>query len=84
VDANIPPQNSDAQLVDWLRHVDRPFLVVATKSDRVGSKLQSSLNAIKQKLGIEEILAFSSKTGTGREALWKRLKEAGEAKAPAE
>lgn len=84
VDANIPPQNSDAQLVEWLRHVRRPFLVVATKSDRVGSKLQSSLNAIKQKLGIDEILAFSSKTGSGRETLWKRLKEAGETKASSE
>ncbi len=76
VDANIPPQKSDAQLVEWLRHVDRPFLVVATKSDRVGSKLQSSLNAIRQELGIDEILAFSSKTGTGRDTLWKRLKDA--------
>jgi GTP-binding protein len=84
VDANIPPQNSDAQLIEWLRHVQRPFLVVATKSDRVGSKLQSSLNAIKQKLGTDEILAFSSKTGTGREALWKKLKEAGETKTSTE
>lgn len=82
VDANIPPQKSDAQLIDWLRHVDRPFIVVATKSDRVGSKLQSSLKAIRQELGVEEILAFSSKSGTGRDALWKRLKEAGETKLP--
>src|SRR4051794_39232603 len=44
VDANIPPQKSDTQLIEWLRHVGRPFLIVATKSDRVGSKLQSSLN----------------------------------------
>jgi GTP-binding protein len=78
VDANIPPQKSDAQLVEWLRHIDRPFLVVATKSDRVGSKLQSSLNAIKQELQIEDILPFSSKTGTGRDALWKKLREAGD------
>lgn len=78
VDANIPPQKSDTQLVEWLRHVGRPFLIVATKSDRVGSKLQSSLNAIKKELQVEDILAFSSKTGTGRDALWKKLKEAGE------
>jgi GTP-binding protein len=80
VDANIPPQKSDAQLVEWLRHVGRPFLVVATKSDRVGSKLQSSLNAIKQELQVEEILPFSSKTGTGREALWKKLRDASDQK----
>jgi GTP-binding protein len=84
VDANIPPQKSDTQLVEWLRHVGRPFLIVATKSDRVGSKLQSSLNAIKKELQVEDILAFSSKTGTGRDALWKKLKEAGEQTEPSE
>jgi len=84
VDANIPPQKSDAQLVNWLRHVDRPFLVVATKSDRVGSNLQKSLNAIRQELGVDEVLAFSSKTGSGRDALWKRLKEAGDSKVESE
>jgi GTP-binding protein len=84
VDANIPPQKSDTQLVEWLRHVGRPFLIVATKSDRVGSKLQSSLNAIKKELKVEDILAFSSKTGTGRDALWKKLKEAGEQTEPSE
>jgi GTP-binding protein len=84
VDANIPPQKSDAQLIDWLRHVDRPFLVVATKSDRVGSRLQSSLNTIKQELQVEEILPFSSKTGTGRDALWKKLRDAGDQKVSSE
>lgn len=77
VDANIPPQKSDVQLVDWLRHMDRPFMVVATKADRVGSKLQSSLNAIKQELEVDHVLAFSSKTGQGRDALWKKLRDAG-------
>ncbi len=76
VDANIPPQPSDAQLVNWLRHVGRPFVVVATKSDRVGSKLQSSLNALKQELQVENLIPFSSKSGQGKDALWKRLREA--------
>ena len=76
VDANIPPQPSDTQLVNWLRHVGRPFVVVATKSDRVGSKLQSSLNALKQELQVESLIAFSSKSGQGKDALWKKLREA--------
>ena len=78
VDANIPPQKSDAQLIEWLRHVNRPFLVVGTKSDRVGMRLHSSLKALKQELGVEEILAYSTKTGQGRDALWKALKQAAE------
>jgi GTP-binding protein len=84
VDGNIPPQPSDAQLIDWLRHVDRPFIVVVTKSDRAGSRLQSSLNALKQELGVDELLTFSSKTGLGRDALWKKLREASEGLEPPE
>lgn len=76
VDANIPPQKSDAQLVDFLRKADRRFVVVATKSDRVGSKLQSSLNALRTELAVDRVLAFSSKTGQGREDLWKAIREA--------
>src|SRR6202042_2753384 len=33
VDANVPPQPRDRQLLDWLRHAGRPFGVVATKAD---------------------------------------------------
>src|SRR3954465_4012309 len=35
VDTNIPPQQSDGKLLEWLRHVGRDFLVVATKTDRL-------------------------------------------------
>ncbi len=78
VDGNIPPQKSDVQLVEWLRHVDREFVVVVTKSDRAGSQLQKSLNALRQELGVDDLLTFSARTGLGRDALWKRLREASE------
>jgi GTP-binding protein len=78
VDANIPPQKMDAQLIDWLRHADREFLVVATKSDRVGSRLQASLKALRQELAVEEIIAYSAKTGQGQDVLWKAIRAAGE------
>ena len=35
VDVTIPPQELDLQLIDWLHHVDRNFLLVATKADRI-------------------------------------------------
>lgn len=78
VDANIPPQESDVQLVDWLRHFGRPFVIVATKADRVGSRLQASLNSLKASLQTDSIVPFSSKTGHGKDLLWKTLREAGE------
>lgn len=78
VDANIPPQQTDVQLIEWLRHVERPYIIVATKSDRVGSRLQASLRDLKDSLQTDHIFTFSSKTGTGRDQLWKALREAGQ------
>lgn len=79
VDANIPPQQSDLHMVEWLKGAGRDYLVVATKADRVGNKLQASLNALKSELGIDFVLPYSAKLGTGKDELWKRIKEAGEA-----
>jgi len=78
VDANVPAQKSDGQLIEFLQDVDRPFLVVATKADRTGSRLHSALEKLRQGLGVDRILAFSSKTGMGKDELWKRIREAGE------
>jgi GTP-binding protein len=78
VDASIPPQQTDIQLVKWLQHVQRPYLVVATKTDRIGSRLQTSLRDLKEALQAENIFTYSSKTGQGRDNLWKILREAGE------
>jgi GTP-binding protein len=73
VDANVPPQATDSQLIDFLRQNHRPLLVVATKADRVGSRLQASLNALKRAHGVDVILPYSSKNGLGQNELWKRL-----------
>jgi len=73
VDANIPPQKSDAQLIEFLRHVDRQFLVVATKADKVGSGLQHALKKLAEHLGVDSLLPFSAKSGAGRDELWKRI-----------
>src|SRR5208282_3716169 len=32
VDVNIPPQELDLQLIEWLRHMDRNFIIAATKA----------------------------------------------------
>ena len=76
VDASIPPQPSDLQLLDWLRHHDRTFLVIATKADRVSSnQLRKSLAALSDALSVEAaaIIPFSSKSRTGHVALWRAI-----------
>src|ERR1700761_5266215 len=41
IDVSIPPQKKDLELLNWLRHVGRPYVVVGTKIDRVsGNQLR--------------------------------------------
>src|SRR5579859_7713156 len=35
VDSKIPPQESDAQLIRYLKELEKPYLVVGTKADRI-------------------------------------------------
>jgi|SRR5215831_10962353 len=74
VDSNVPPQQSDGKLFDWLRHVGREFLVVATKTDRLSSNTRTrSLHALRNEFGLHEVLPVSAKTGAGIKELWSRL-----------
>jgi GTP-binding protein len=80
VDSNIPPQESDQQLLEFLSTTGRPFVIVATKSDRLsGNQLRSALLVLEQKYPRARILPFSAKTGAGREQLWQEIRKAAEA-----
>src|ERR1700733_4401885 len=47
VDANVPPQESDGQLLDFLQASQRSFVVVATKSDRLSNnQLHNALKTL--------------------------------------
>src|SRR5216684_9195718 len=42
VDLNVPPQESDRQLLEYLKSAARPFLMVGTKADKLsGNQLRS-------------------------------------------
>ncbi len=77
VDSNVPPQPRDGQLIDWLRHVGRPFVIVATKIDRLsGNQRTRNMAALKKGLELEDILPISAKTSSGIKDLWARIEEA--------
>lgn len=77
VDSNIPPQSSDTQLLDFFKQSGRPFLVVATKADRLSNNaLAKSVAALKRAHGIEELIAVSARNQAGISALWVRLRAA--------
>lgn len=77
VDVNIPPQDRDRQLIEFLKDASRDFLLVATKSDRLGgNQLRQQLDLFQREFGTSSILAFSSKADVGRDELWKQIREA--------
>jgi GTP-binding protein len=74
VDSNIPPQPSDTQLIQALRQMQRPHLIVATKADRLGrNALAKSLEALGRAHGEDHILAVSSKSADGVKGLWAEI-----------
>ena len=78
VDINIPPQQSDRQLHEFLRSTGRPFLVVGTKADKLtANNLNKQRRLLEKDLGLE-ILPYSAKSGSGRNELWKILRELGQ------
>ena len=76
VDANVPPQEKDRQLLDFLNASGREFLLVATKSDRLSNnQLHTALRTLTQEYPAARLLAFSAKTGAGRDELWKQIRQ---------
>jgi GTP-binding protein len=78
VDSNVPAQDSDRQLIDWLRASGREFAVVATKIDRLsGNERTRNMLALKKGLELDQVLPVSAKTGYGVTELWARIETAG-------
>ena len=83
VDSNIAPQESDQQLIDFLVATERPFVIVATKSDRLsGNQLQNAMRSLAERYPQGRIVPFSAKTGAGKEELWQEIRKAAEGMQP--
>ncbi len=80
VDANVPPQKSDRQLIEWLQKHDRELLLVATKSDRLSAnQLNKSLGQLRREHEVERIMPISAKTKKGMPELWQEILSAARA-----
>ncbi|MDP6777278.1 MAG: ribosome biogenesis GTP-binding protein YihA/YsxC [Candidatus Latescibacteria bacterium] len=80
LDARHDPSEQDLEMLRWLLHVRKPFLVAATKADKLsGSRLPARLRKtddILAELGSIDLLPFSATTGRGRDAVWAWIREA--------
>ena len=77
VDSNIPPRESDAQLIHFLKSIGRNFLVVATKADKLSGNGRSKARAALTKgLAVDDLLLCSADTGAGLKELWSVIQAA--------
>jgi GTP-binding protein len=77
VDVNVPPQESDGQLMEFLAVKGRPYVIVATKSDRLsGNQLRQAMHTLREAYAGAPMVAFSAKSGAGKDELWQQLRGA--------
>jgi GTP-binding protein len=76
VDVNVPPQDSDRQLLDFLNASGREFLLIATKSDRLSNnQLGNALQGLAKAYPTATVIPFSAKTRAGRGEVWKKIRQ---------
>ncbi|MBS1851966.1 MAG: YihA family ribosome biogenesis GTP-binding protein [Acidobacteria bacterium] len=77
VDISIAPQPSDRQMVDFLSAAGRPFLVIATKADRLsGNQLHNALQSFGKEYAPGRVVPYSARTGDGQAQLWQEIRQA--------
>ena len=77
VDSRHEPTKQDLQLHEWLEHSAKPRLIVATKSDKLSNnELKKNLEHIARVFNDDSVVAYSAKTGRGRDELWRAIESA--------
>ena len=79
VDIRHKPTEDDKMMVNYLYHYQIPFVLVATKADKLGkTKIIPALKDISAELrvGIDDITASSSETGLGKDKILQLIQTA--------
>jgi GTP-binding protein len=76
VDVNVPPQDRDRQLLDFLNVSGRDFVLIATKSDRLSNnQLRNALKSLSEAYPTATVIPFSAKTRSGRDEVWNKIRQ---------
>ena len=79
VDARHEPSEGDQTLREWLGHFGFPYVVAATKADKLGqAELSRRLKALRAGIGraARDVIAVSAEDRTGIEELWGAMRRA--------
>ncbi|NMB00773.1 MAG: YihA family ribosome biogenesis GTP-binding protein [Firmicutes bacterium] len=75
VDIRHKPTRDDQLMTEWLREMDMPYVLVATKADKISrGQYQKHVKVIRDTLHVEPLL-FSSETKEGREQILSVIRE---------
>lgn len=78
VDLRHPPTNDDVMMYNFLKFYEIPCLIIATKADKIPKgKWNQHQKIVKDTLNLEagdELVAFSSETGQGKDEAWHYVK----------
>jgi GTP-binding protein len=73
-DSRHEPTELDILMKKWLETRGKPFIIVATKADKLSSnQLRASLVRASAIVGSTELVAYSAVTGSGAARLWKEI-----------
>ena len=81
IDCRHKPQEMDLQMVEVVRHYGIPFLLLATKADKLKrNALAKQLKILKQGFQVKGsgIITFSSLNGQGYDRVWSTIEQATE------
>ncbi len=77
VDIRHKPTAQDKMMYEWIRKRFGEVVVVATKSDKIGTtKVEEHLAVIRKTLSLSDadvLIPFSGEKGTGKEELWQEI-----------
>ncbi len=77
IDSRIGPTKLDLQLLEWLKNLNIPIILVVTKSDKLSKsallnqvrKYSNQLNHFK----LKQIIPFSAINGAGKKEVWREI-----------
>lgn len=79
VDARHKPTEDDVTMLDFIRYYEIPFVIVATKIDKVKKNdINKNIQRIRETLSLkadDRLVRFSSETKAGVEELWDVIEE---------
>ncbi len=80
VDSRVGPTNDDLMMMSYLSECEIPFIIVATKSDKLNkterNKFDEIISNCPEAADALKIIMYSSKNGEGRDDLWSQIEKA--------